>query len=323
MTTMELEKSVTFKNILVATDFSDASKHALQCAAAITESNEGKLFLLHAVPPEPRLPVPLDPLPVSADRELSEAKLTLEKVVSAEPLGHLHPEEILVRGPVGEVVLDAIQREKVDLLVLGTHGRTGFKKLILGSVAEELFRRASCPVLTVGPSAAPVRPIRKVLFATDFGPSSIQALPYAIDFANQTGGELTLLHLVAPFPVDYVGPLWYPGTDVVEREEASKLESLKRLRDLLPSNSGLSCYVDHAVEVHLAPEGIVNFAKQHDVDLIVMGLRESSMNTPRLSAHMPWATAYDVVCHAECPVLTVRGLKAAKATDRLRQARSL
>jgi nucleotide-binding universal stress UspA family protein len=122
--------------------------------------------------------------------------------------------------------------------------------------------------------------------------------------------------------VDYVGPLWYPGTDVVEREEASKLESLKRLRDLLPSNSGLSCYVDHAVEVHLAPEGIVNFAKQHDVDLIVMGLRESSMNTPRLSAHMPWATAYDVVCHAECPVLTIKGLGITK-TDRLRQARSL
>lgn len=322
MTTMELEKSVTFKNILVATDFSDASKHALQCAAAITDSNQGNLFLLHAVPPEARLPVPLDPLPASADRELSEAKLNLEKVVSAEPLGHLHPEEILERGPVGEVVLDAIQREKVDLLVLGTHGRTGIKKLVLGSVAEELFRRASCPVMTVGPSAVASRPIRKVLFATDFGPSSIQALPYAIDFANQTGGELILLHLVSPFPVDYVGPLWYPGTDVIEREEASKLESLKRLRDLLPSNSGLSCYVDHAVEVHLAPEGIVNFARQHDVDLIVMGLRESSMNTPRLSAHMPWATAYDVVCHAECPVLTIKGLGITK-TDRLRQARNL
>lgn len=320
MTTLELGKSVTFKNILVATDFSDASKHALQCAAAITDLNGAELFILHAVPPEPHLPVPLDPLPASADREFSEAKLNLEKAVSTGLLSHVHHEGILEHGPVGEVVLDAIQREKIDLLVLGTHGRTGLKKLVLGSVAEELFRRAPCPVLTVGPSAVPARQIRKVLFATDFGPSSRQALPYAIDFANQTGGELILLHVVSPFPVDYVGPLWYPGTDLVEREESSRQESLKRLRDLLPSNSGLSCYVDHVVEVHLAPEGIINFAKQHEVDLIVMGVRESGTNAPRLSAHMPWATAYDVVCHAACPVLTIRGLGIAK-TARLRQPR--
>jgi nucleotide-binding universal stress UspA family protein len=218
MRTLELEKSVTFKNILVATDFSEASKPALDWAEAITEVNEGQLFVLHAVPPEPHLPVPLDPLPASADRELTEAKLNFKKNV-VTPLGSSHHEEILKRGPVAEAVLDTIKRKKIDLLVLGTHGRTGLKKLVIGSTAEELFRCAPCPVLTVGPSAARIGPIRKVLFATDFGPSSLQALPYAIDLANSTGGELTLLHLVHPFPVDFVGPLWYPGDDVVEREQ--------------------------------------------------------------------------------------------------------
>jgi nucleotide-binding universal stress UspA family protein len=306
MTTLELEKHATFKNILVATDFSDASKHALQCATAITDLNQAQLFVLHAVPPEPRLPVPLDPLPASADRDLSEAKLKFEKVVSAEPLSHVHHEEILERGPVAGVVLDAIQRKKIDLLVLGTHGRTGLKKIVLGSIAEELFRRAPCPVMTVGPSAAPPRQIRKVLFATDFGPASLQALPYAIHFANKTEGELTLLHLVSPMPVEYVGPSWYPGTDLVEREEASKRKSMQQLRNLLPSNSDLKCKVEHMVEFHFPLEGIINTAMERHVDLIVMGVRESGTTASRLAAHMPWAIAYDVVCHAECPVLTVR-----------------
>ena len=206
MTTLELEKSVTFENILVATDFSEASKQALEWAEAITELNEGQLFILHALPSEPHLQVPLDPLPASADRELSNATLNLEKIVSTDLLGHTHHEEILKRGPVAAAVLDTIERKKTDLLVLGTHGRTGLKKIVIGSTAEELFRCAPCPVLTVGPSAARIGPIRKVLFATDFGPSSLQALPYAIDLANSTGGELTLLHLVQPFPRGFCRP---------------------------------------------------------------------------------------------------------------------
>jgi nucleotide-binding universal stress UspA family protein len=202
--------------------------------------------------------------------------------------------------------LDTIKRKKIDLLVLGTHGRTGLKKLVIGSTAEELFRCAPCPVLTVGPSAARIGPVRRVLFATDFGPSSLQALPYAIDLANSTGGELTLLHLVSPFPVDYVGPLWYPGDDVVEREEVVGKQRMKQLRDLLPSNSGLKCGVKHLIEFHFVPEGILDAARACQADVIVMGVKQSSMSASRLAAHMPWAIAHEVVCRAACPVLTVR-----------------
>jgi len=303
---LELEKSVSFKNILVATDFSDASTRALQCAAAITELNQAHLFILHALPPEPHLAVPLDPLPASTDRDLSEARLILERVISAEPLNHLHPEAILEHGSVREVVLDTIQKNKIDLLVLGTHGRTGLKKLVLGSIAEELFRRVPCPVLTVGPSAEPPRRMRRVLFATDFGPASLQALPYAIDFANQADGELTLLHLTSPMPIEYVGPTWYPGTDLAVREEASKRRSMLRLHNLLPADSGLKCKVESVVEFHYPPEGIIDAAKQRGVDLIVMGVRESGTSAPRLATHLPWAIAYEAVCQAACPVLTIR-----------------
>jgi nucleotide-binding universal stress UspA family protein len=306
MPTLELEKSITFKNILVATDFSEASTNALHCAAQITEVNAAQLFIVHALSPEPLLGVPLDPLPASTDRELSEAKLNVEKAVSTELIHHLHPKEIVARGPIREVVLDAIQRNKIDLLVLGTHGRTGIRKIVLGSISENLFRRAPCPVLTVGPSAEPPRQIRKVLFATDFGPASVQALPYALDFANKTEGELTLLHLAPPMPVEYVGPNWYPGTDVVERERVCEEACLRQLQKLLPADSGLKCKLEYRVEFHFAPEGIIDTAAQRNADLIVMGVRESGTNASRVAAHMPWAIAYDVVCHAQCPVLTIR-----------------
>jgi nucleotide-binding universal stress UspA family protein len=306
MTTLELQRSVTFKNILVATDFSEASMHALEWAAAIADANEAQLFTAHAVPLEARLPVPLDPLPESLDLPFTDAKRKLETLSSAECLQHVQHEEIVQRGELLDVVLNIVRRQRIDLLVLGTHGRTGIKKLVLGSTAEELFRRALCPVLTVGPSALPARPVRRVLFATDFGPSSERALPYALDFANKRDGELILLHLIPPVPVEFVGPLWYPGNDLLERQQESKKKAMERLRGLLPPGLGLSCNVERAVEVHLPPEGIIDFAEQRNVDLIVMGVKESSGTAPRIAAHMPWAIAYAVVCQAECPVLTIR-----------------
>jgi nucleotide-binding universal stress UspA family protein len=306
MNALELEKSATFQNVLVATDFSDASTHALKWAAAITEANDAHLVVVHAVASDPHLPIPLDTLPLSLDRDLAAAQRNMQTLVSGQLSANLSHEEILERGSVADVVEDVLQQKSIDLLIVATHGRTGLKKVVLGSLAEELFRRASCPVLTVGPGVAPIQPIRRVLFATDFGPSSVQALPYAVDFANQYGGELTLLNLRPPLPVDYVGPLWYPGDNVVETEEALRRESLKVLHNLLPSNSRLKCSVEHVVEFHYAPEGIINFAAQWDADLIVMGVKKSSAEGARFAAHIPWATAHTVVSSARCPVLTVR-----------------
>ena len=306
MNTLEIEKSATLKNVLLATDFSDASTLALQSAAAITETNDADLFVLHVVPPEPHMAVPLDPLPIELDEPYQQGKHRLQKLSTAEPLAHLRHEEILKRGEIGDVVEDVIRQKNIDLLVLGTHGKTGFKKIFLGSVAEELFRRATCPVLTVGPAAIPNRHIRRVLFATDFGPSSVHALPYALDFANQVDGELFLLHLVTPISVNYVGPGWFPDDNYQEKEDNLKKESLKRLRNLVPQDAGLKCKVKYQVDLHFADEGIIQAAREHNVDLIVMGIRESGTKAPRLAAHMPWATAYEVVCSVACPVLTIR-----------------
>jgi len=306
MSTLELQNHVTFKNVLVATDFSDVSKRALEWAAGVTDGDHGQVFVLHVIPSEARLPVPLDPLLESLERSFSEARHKLEDFASSGVLAHARHQEILETGPVWDAVADIIQHNQIDLLVVGTHGRTGLRKFMLGSVAEELFRRAPCPVLTIGPAVEQSREINRVLFATDFGASSAQALPYAEDFANKSGGELTLLNLVSPQPVEYVGPFWYPGNDVLEVEEANRRNAMKKLQDLVPANSGLRCKVGHVVDIQVPPVGILNCAAQRDADLIVMGVKKSNAGAARFAAHAPWATAYEVVCRAHCPVLTVR-----------------
>jgi nucleotide-binding universal stress UspA family protein len=306
MPTAELEKSTTFNNIVVATDFSVASRRAVLCASFIAEDDHARLFVLHATPPAAQLPVLLNPLPFRLDLDLVKAEEHFADLATSEWFHHLQHKEILAHGDVCAAVADVLERHQGDLLVLGTRRKRGSRGLALGSVAERLFRSTACPVMTLGPSNLPPRQIKRVLYATDFGPSSISALPNAIDFANRSEGELILLHLVPPISAEYVGPAWYPTNDVIEREERDKRELLPKLQSLLPSNSGLRCKVEYVVEVRYAAEGIINVAKEREVDLIVMGVRQSGMGAPRLGAHMPWAVAYEVVCRAECPVLTVR-----------------
>jgi nucleotide-binding universal stress UspA family protein len=306
MTTLELEKSVTFKNILAATDFSDASRHALRWAASITGLNDGKLFLLNVLPAEPRLPVTLDPLPKGLDRAGCKADLEFQKLVSCKTIARVWHEELVRRGPVADVVSDIIEEKGIDLLVTGSHGRKGLERVVLGSVAEELLRRASCPVLTVGPYAVPAPRVRRVVYATDFGDASYLALPYALDFANTEGGELLLLHVVAPVPIDYVGPGWYSGSDLMQYELDTKRQVMQKLQSLLPEDSRRKCLVEHMVQFQLTAEGILEVAREREADLIVLGVHESGSGSAKLATHLLWTTVHEIVSQAGCPVLTVK-----------------
>ncbi len=310
MTTLAVEKSITFKNIILATDFSEASQKALTYAGAIAHANEAQLYVVHVLPAEPWIPVPLDPVPLSMDPGRQQAEASLRQLAAEPQLRDVQHTEVIKRGLLWDVLAEIIEEKRVDLLVLGTHGRTGLKKLMLGSVAEELFRLTPCPVLTIGPHVKAGRypvEVRRVLFATDFGAASLNALPYAVDFANQIEGELVLLHAVPPISIAEVGPYWYPDIDYKERQAADTKDALNRLRKLIPDASNLKCKVQNVVSTHLLPDAILDAAAEHEADLIVMGVKGYGIGAARTSAHMPWAIAHEVVCRAKCPVLTVRG----------------
>ena len=243
MTTLELEKGVALKNLLVATDFSEISRHALEYAAVLARHSGARIHIAHVLPADPFLPIPLEPTPMALDGERESAERSLEELATIAELRDVAHEILLERGPVAEVVSRLIASREIDLMVLGTRGRGGLKKIVLGSVAEELFRSASCPVVTVGPRVPEVPgrelDVSRVIFATDFSPASTAALPYAIAIANEYRAQLVLLHMVNPMPLMDSGTTWCLAADVAASADPRIPSTTRRSTRWVPGGSGI------------------------------------------------------------------------------------
>lgn len=285
---------LTLKNILFTTDFTSVSEGALPYALAIAGLYGSKLFVTHVVAPEPPLAIPLEPVPIEMDPCWQDARKKLAEFLEREPIRTAVREGILEQGNLCDVIEDVIHRHTIDLVVLGSHGRHGLKKLVLGSSAEEIFRRASRPVMTVGPRAIQhheeAGSLRHIVFATDFSPGSLHALPYALSLAEENQAELTLAHFIPLVPVLH--------------QEQVREQGMQRLKELIPADAEDWCKPQCVVGFEFPAEGILALAAERSADLIVMGVHAHGV---RSSAHLPWAIAYEVVCYAPCPVLTVRG----------------
>lgn len=306
------QRNSTFQRVLMAADFSNASERALGYAVAIAGRYDAELLLVHAISPTPREPVPMDSTPRQLDRERLVAEREMQRFELDVEQKNLAHRIVMERGPVWDVLSFVINRDRPDLLILGTHGRGALGKLALGSVAEEVLRLARCPVLTVGPKAVPPRayPVNFecILFASDFGPASAKAFPYALSLAEDCKAKLILLHLVPPM-AGTIGPGAYcPAAYVVENlaecENRLRAESLRKLEDLVPSNAELASKPECVVVTDFLPDGILEIAAMHKADLIVLGI--SHTWSARLVAHMPGVVIHDVLCKAKYPVLTVK-----------------
>jgi nucleotide-binding universal stress UspA family protein len=224
-------------------------------------------------------------------------------------LAGLYHEVIVLQGDVWKELENVVRQEQVGLMVVGTHGRRGLGKVLFGSVAEQIFRHADCPVLTVGPGSFQEPPVESsslvwpFLFATDFGEASLHALPYAISFANHFGVKLVLLHVISPDgPSD--GSNWHISGDLVQMREDARIASLRRLQELVAQNTELAVKPEFVVEFGSPSKTILQVAESFQVDAIIMGLHRSAQIG--MASHAPWTTAYEVVRGASCPVLTVR-----------------
>lgn len=292
---------IQLRNILFLTDFSPASNAAIPYAAEVAKRFGAKLFALHM-----RTPV-INPMTEPATwaglEEAAEAEATNQRETLRKSFPGLNPRVIIEEGDLYAKVLDVVEKNKIDLIVLGTRGRSGVPKFFLGSVAEEIFRQAPCPVFTVGPFTsgealpAPLGDgkIKEIVYATDFSPESISAAAHAISLAQEFQAHLTLMHVIAD---EAPGDLLLPG-ELVEATE-------QHLRHLVPAEAELWCEPRFVVEEGEPAEKILEVARHRDADLIVLGIHKPS-GFPGASTHLPVATAHKVVAHAPCPVLTVRG----------------
>jgi len=298
METVPVSERIGLKNILFLTDFSEPSGVALPYAAMIARAYGAKVTALHVVVPSSYTYMTPEMSPTLLDAEEDAAKTEMARV-EADFAG-LSREVIIERNiGVWPVLTELLPEREIDLIVLGTHGRTGVKKAIFGSTAEEIFRRTSVPVLTIGPSvrrsAHNGGRFQCVLLATDFNTVSNVAASYAISLAQENQSRLVLLH-VLPAPK--------PGKSK-KLLELSVAETLHRMVDLLPPDAELWCRPETVVEHGKPGDRILATAERCGADLIVLGVRGMETLTG-LVTRVERATAYEVIAHAPCPVLTVR-----------------
>ena len=147
--------SVSFRNILFATDFFAASSAAFAHAATISDRYHSRLYVAHVVSLEPFDLIAPEAAPAMIEKAQDRARQKIIELIG-ERRAQAGGFDVLVGdGTVPDVLLDMMRRNDIDLAILGTHGRRAFKKLLLGSIAEEVFRVAPCPVLTIGPRPEP------------------------------------------------------------------------------------------------------------------------------------------------------------------------
>ena len=298
---------IEFKRILCPIDFSGSSTRALAHAAALSRWYKSQLTVLHVVPTFDSLQVRAGlGFPVQFVNPVSHEDAVGEMRQLAERAGVPPDAELIARaGDEATTIVDQALTTRADLIVIGTHGRRGFKRLLLGSVTETVLHEAPCPVLTVSPHTAAatsdVVTFRRILCPIDFSPSALQALGFALDLARQAGGLVTLLHVVEWLPEDE--PRASAHFNVPEFRGHMLHDAKQRLRALVAEESRSWCDIDDVIVSGRAHREILRAAEAKSADLIVMG----AQGRGGVGLALFGSTTQQIVRNAACPVLTVRG----------------
>jgi nucleotide-binding universal stress UspA family protein len=289
MKTLEPAVSLSLKNILLATDFSPVSGMAVKYAQTIAGRHASRVHAIHVTAPDSYHLLDPDAFAITFNGSAVQAENIPAMLHSL--LEGLPSETPLRQGTIWKVISDVVERNEIDLLILASHGRHGISRMVLGSVAEDVFRNVSCPVLTVGPDVKPCHRreirIKKVLLATHFENGST-APAYAARVCNEFGAELTLLHVAGD-----------KSTPAKSTRELSQ-----RLYSVVPAEACLWRQPTCVIKYGLPSGQILQVARESGADLIVLGARHPE--PAKINSHLPWATAARVIAEAHCPVLTVR-----------------
>jgi nucleotide-binding universal stress UspA family protein len=300
---------IEFTQILCPVDFSESSDRALAHAAALARWYDAELTVLHVVPTFESMQVRGDLIgPVRVVTPLQREQV-VEAMSRSLNLAALSPRAtpMAESGDPQTTIVNQALSKKADLIVLGTHGRRGFKRLLLGSVTEAVLRDAPCPVLTVPPHAPAGGSVtvafKRILCPIDFSPSALQALGFAVDLARQADGRVTLLHVVEWLAEEEPrAPMHFT---VPEYRRYMVDDARERLRNLVTEESRTWVEIENIVGLGRAYREILRTAETKAADLIVMG----AQGLGGIGLALFGSATQQVVRGATCPVLTVRGLR--------------
>ena len=292
---------IEIKRILCPIDFSDYSARALEFAVRLAAWYSAVLHVVHVMPPLP-------PSTVSAlgeeSRQLALKNLALS-VNGCWRADVAIEQELSESSDAAGRILERAETLDVDLIVSGSHGRTGLKRVLLGSVVESLLHRSRRPVLVVPGHLAThlrARPagFSRVLCAVDFSAASLSGLAYALSIAEEADAQLTLVNVIEKPPELEHSPL-EPDFDILRYHADAEAKLLTKLRALIPDTAGDYCTVRTAVLEGSASREVLRLALVQDVDLIVIGVHGRNA----LDLAMFGSNSKDVVVKAQCPVLVV------------------
>ena len=301
------------EHILCPIDFSELAREAFDRSVAIARAEGAAITALHVVPmqtagailpyvgPESLAPFPLPDVDVGRLKNELQSFLAIDATLPVTVTC-----EVTEAPDIHREILVHAHRLPADLIVMGTHGRAGFQRLVLGSVTEKILRKAPMPVLTVPPSSsvAPAvgrDPFRRVLCALDFSDCSLSGLQHAIALAKQHRARLGVLHVVEFVPVGY-DPFVGPPTDLAGLKSAAEILTRDRLHSLVSGVDREATGIEEIVVVGKPHREIVRIANEWCADLIILGIHGRTAVGRALFG----STVEPVVRHAGCPVLTVR-----------------
>ena len=304
----KVDHMLAINRILCPVDFSPPSRRALDYAIGIARWYGARITALHVSPID--VPVgqitPLGPAPTMHTSGLGAEALRemLVRFVEAEAAQGVVIDTHVAEGPVADEVATHGRLHDSDLIVIGTHGRSGFRRLILGSVTEKVLRTAGCPVMTVppaAPEAVPVAPglFKKILCPTDFSAASGNSVRWGLAFAQEADAELLVLH-VFEHTVG-VEDESFPRSALAAYRRDYQAWAVGRLHDQVPESAKSWCRVTELTRVGSAHREIVQAATEHACDLIVLGVGRHRDLADRIFG----STTQHVVRAAACPVLSV------------------
>jgi nucleotide-binding universal stress UspA family protein len=293
----QAEGLADIRRILCPTDFSEFSDIAFRYALSIAQHYRSKLFVEHVVEswqhPEAAF-VPAHYYLEFQSRLLHKGEDELQRFVKHHASNGIQPEPVVEQGIAADSILALAEAQKVDLIVMGTHGRRGFDRLMVGSVTERVLRKASCPVLAVHKpshdflSSRDQDPshLNRILFCTDFSENSLRALSHALSLTAEYNAELTLLHVLKD-----------GGSSIDEATAMEQLDSLIPAEKLKAGRIRSRSVVRRGS----AYEQIIQLALEAQTDVVIMAVRGRGA----LNAAVFGSTTYRVIQLGPCPVLAV------------------
>jgi nucleotide-binding universal stress UspA family protein len=282
------------KNILLLVDLDRHSHVTLSYALRLQKLREARIIACHLLPPAEGSFVPEDPTRRFPDLERRHSALELQDFELHTRLKEVAHTLLLENGTFDEVIPRLVEAYDIDLVAIGCHQHSAAAKFFFGSAAEEIFRGTDVPVLNIGPRLTTIteqKPFKKILLATHFDDASLHAANYALSFAMDGGGTVTLLHVIED------------SRQLIEHPQEKLADIRDHLKQLVPKDADLYCSPEILVEYGPPAQRILEAAQREEADLIVLGVRKPRFLS--LASHAMHDVAFDVLSQANCPVLTL------------------